>query len=234
MRWRGLGVALVLLAVGLAGGYAVADRTAEEPTAGTGAEPIPAVSPAVPIPPEVDTLPDPTAAPLQPDLPNHEEELRIAKRGAGAGVLVPDGWLENRLTSSQTWSFAPAINIRNTYSLRVDLMIGQRYAVSVAKTTRLTALQSAEDDGNIEALTITAETANGFEATYIDKGYRRVTMERWVGDENGTAYAEVAVTGRTVDTEGLRDLVVRVAESVRYLEPLPPKDKDEERDEQAG
>ena len=31
MWWRVLGVALVLLVAGVAGGYAVADRTAEEP-----------------------------------------------------------------------------------------------------------------------------------------------------------------------------------------------------------
>lgn len=225
MWWRTLGVAFVLLCVGVAGGYAVADHSSEEPSNSDVLDPVPAVSPAVPTPPEFDILPDPTAEALQPDLPNHAEELRITKRGAGASVLVPDGWLQTRLPESQTWTFAPAINVKNTYGMRVNLMIGQRLAVTVAKTARIAALESAADDGNIEGLEITAETDDSFEATYIDQGYLRVTMERWVADENGTAYADVAVTGRTVDQEGLRDLLARTVESAQYLEPLPPKEK---------
>ena len=225
MWWRALGVAIVLLAVGVVGGYALADRTADEPSSSDVLDPVPAVSPSVPTPQEFDVLPDPTAAALEPDLPNHEEELRITKRGAGAALLVPDGWLQTRLPNSQTWTFAPAINIKNTYSMRVDLMIGRRLAVPVAKSTRIAALESAEDEGNIEGLQITAETDDSFEARYISGGYLKVTMERWVADDDGLAYADVAVTGREVDQQGLRDLLARTVESARYLEPLPPRQK---------
>jgi hypothetical protein len=39
----------------------------------------------------------------------------------------------------------------------------------------------------------------------------------------------VAVTGRTRDTEGLRDLLARTAGSVEYLDPLPPKPDEEKK-----
>jgi hypothetical protein len=35
----------------------------------------------------------------------------------------------------------------------------------------------------------------------------------------------VAVTGRSRDREGLRDLLARTTESVAYLDALPPKNK---------
>jgi hypothetical protein len=220
MWWRVLGVAVVLLCVGVAGGYAVADRTAGRPASSDVLEPVPAVSPSVPTPPAFDVLPDPDAEPLQPDLPSHPEELRVTRRGAGASVLVPDGWRQSRLDSGQTWTFVPEINRLNTYGLRVDLMVTQRLAADVAKVARIAALESAEANGHIEGLEVTAETGESFEATYIDQGYRRVTMERWVAHDDGTAYVDVAVTGRVVDTEGLRDLLARTARSVSYLEPL--------------
>jgi hypothetical protein len=226
MWWRTLGVAVVLLCVGLAGGYALADRASDAPATSRTLQPVPAVSPAVPTPPQFEILPDPTAEALGPDLPNHEEELRITRRGAGASLVVPDGWLQSRLPDSQTWSYAPEINTKNTYGMRVSLMIGQRLAITVAKTARLAALQSAEDDGNIEGLEITAQTDDSFQATYILEGYLKVTMERWVAGDDGLAYADIAVTGRTVDQEGMGDLLARAVESARYLEPLPPEEKD--------
>ena len=59
MWWRALGVAAVLLCVGVAGGYAVADRNQEDPVSSGSPVPIPAESPAVPTPPVYDVLPDP-------------------------------------------------------------------------------------------------------------------------------------------------------------------------------
>ncbi len=228
MWWRVLAVAAVLLCAGVAGGYAVADRTEKEPQSSSTLAPITAVSPAIPTPPLFDPVPDPTEPPLAPDLPNHEEELRISKRGPGISIFVPDGWRFTRQPDSQTWTFVPASNVKNTYILRVELKIGDRLAVSVAKSTRLLALQSAQEDGNITNLQISAETDSSFRASYIDAGgFLRVTMERWLGDGNGTAYADIAVTGRTVDEEGLGDLLARSVETVQYLDALPPKGSQE-------
>jgi hypothetical protein len=229
MWWRVLGVAIVLLGVGVVGGYALADRTASEPARSTALDPVPAASPAVPTPPVYDVKPDPEAEALQPGIPSTAQELRITKRGAGVSALIPDDWIPNRLPESQTWNFSPPINTSNTYTLRIQLMIGQRLAATVAKTARIAALESAEADGHILGLDVTNETPTSFEATYITDDYLRVTMEQWVADANGTAYADVAVTGRTRDTEGLRDLLARTAGSVEYLDPLPPKQDEEKK-----
>jgi hypothetical protein len=226
MWWRALGVAVVLLCVGVAGGYAVGDGTDETAQRTTVLEPMPAVSPSVPTPPVYDVFPDPTAAPLDPGVETETKELRITKRGAGVSVEVPVGWDMNRQDNSQVWTFTPDINTKNTYTLRVSLLIGQHLAVDVAKATRLTALRSAEANEDLLDLDVTTENSEGFEASYIDHGYLRVSLERFVGDENDTAFADVAVTGRTVDQEGMRDLLARVAESATVLDPLPPKGDD--------
>jgi hypothetical protein len=222
MWWRALGVGLVLLCVGLVGGYALADRSQDPAVSGGSPEPLVAESPSVPTPPVYDVFPDPTAAPLTPGAETTTQELRITKRGAGVSVSVPIGWEMNRQENSQIWTFTPDIDTKNTYTLRVTVMIGQHLAVGVAKTARLAALQSAVDDGNLLDLQVTAQNDEGFEASYIDHGYLRVSLERFVGDTNGTAYAEIAVTGRTVDQEGMRDLLARVAESAQLVDAVPP------------
>jgi hypothetical protein len=225
MWWRALGVAAVLLCVGVAGGYAFADRNQEEPARSRVLEPVPGVSPAVPTPTVFTVLPDPTAPALGVDLPSHEETLRMSRRGAGITLAVPDGWRLTQLPNSLTWTGVPEINTTNTYTMRVRLMIGQQQAVTVAKSARLDALESAVDQGNMFDLHVTAEADDYIEANYIVDNYRRVTMEKWVGNDDGIAYADVAVTGRTVDTEGLRDLLTRTVESVAYVDQLPPREK---------
>src|SRR4051794_38720801 len=84
MWWRALGVAAVLLCVGVAGGYAVAAHSTDEPSTSHGLEPVPAVSPAVPTPPEREVLPAPDTDPLEPDLPSSTVDLRIGPRAAGS------------------------------------------------------------------------------------------------------------------------------------------------------
>jgi hypothetical protein len=217
MWWRALGVAVVLLCVGVAGGYAVADRSTDEPTRSDTLEPVPAVSPAVPTPLAHEVLEDPPEPALLPDLPHHEESLRVRPRRAGVSLQVPDDWRMVRQPNSNTWTFAVPGNSVNTYGLRVTLMVGQNMAVSVAKTARLAALASAVDEGNLFDLDVTAETPDSFEASYLDGGYLRLTMERWLAFEGELAYVDVAVTGRSVDEEGLRDLLARTTDSMQEI-----------------
>jgi hypothetical protein len=228
MWWRALGVAVVLLCVGGAIGYEVADNTEDGPQRGASVQPLSAESPSVPTPPVYEVFPDPTAAPLVAGVETETRELRITKRGAGASVTVPTGWEMNR-QESQTWTFTPDINTKNTYTLRVTLLIGLHQAVEVARDARLAALRSAETNQALLDLEITTENTEGFEVSYIDHGYQRVSMERFLGDENGIAFADIAVTGRTVDQEGMRDLLTRVTESAALLDPLPPKEPKEEK-----
>lgn len=218
--WRVLGVAVLLLALGLVGGYAVAGRDEPTPVATDRLEPVPAVSPAVPTPTQYAVNPDPDRPALQPDLPSEPVELRQTKRGAGISVPVPVGWRSNRLTDSSTWIFV-SDGYTNTYNLRVDLTLGRRTAGSVLVENRLDALRSSQEDGNLQDLEITAQTDMGFEADYIIGGYRRYTVERFVDDSNGLAIADVAVTGRLVDLEAMRDLLSRTVDGVTELAPLP-------------
>jgi hypothetical protein len=216
MWWRTLGMAAVLLCVGVAGGYAVADRTSDQPSTSAAIDPVPAVSPAVPTTAPHPVLPDPSTAPLEPDIATHPEVLRLPRRGGGVIAQVPDGWRVN--PSGDTWTFAQEGNPLNTYGLRVQLLFGQRQSVAVVKGARIAALEQSQDQGNMFELDVTAESDDAFEASYIDStSYRRVTAERYVAFDGDTAYVVVAATGRTVDTEGLRDLVSRCADSMLEL-----------------
>src|SRR4051794_34462418 len=85
MWWRALGVAVVLLCVGVAGGYAVADLDTPRPVHTSDLGPVAAESPAVPTTPPHVVLPDPYVAPLERDVPLSHGVLRpppAAARGA--------------------------------------------------------------------------------------------------------------------------------------------------------
>jgi hypothetical protein len=221
MWWRTLGVAVVLLCVGVAGGYAVADRSQVEPARSDTLQPVPAVSPAVPTPPVHVVLPDPDDPALLPDLPSHETELRVSRRGIGVSVLVPDGWVERREEGSNTWNYAVAEAPKNTYVLRIRIVAGDHVSIAVAKQARISALEDAMANKALLDLTISADTEDTFEASYLDHGYQRLTMERWVSFNGSTAYAEAAVTGRVRDEEGMRDLLVRTLTSMQELQAVP-------------
>jgi hypothetical protein len=220
MWWRAIGVAVVLLCVGVAGGYAVADRMRDEPARTTTAEPVPAVSPAVPTPPQVPVLPDPETDPLATGLPSAPVDLRLGRRSLGVTVNVPLGWQENRPEDTSFWTFAGPDNTRNTYSLRVTIVRGANVSLAVAKANRIAALEDADANGGIAEFTVTAQTGDTFEASYVDGGYFRLTMETFVSFDGSHAYASAAVTGRQVDEVGMRDLLTRTVES---MQELPPK-----------
>jgi hypothetical protein len=228
MWWRALGVAVVLLCVGVAGGYAVADRNQEAPVASDTLEPVPAQSPAMPTPPEQTYLPDPDTEPLAPDLPSSPVDLRVSRRGLGVTVDIPDGWRQNQVSETNMWNFVKPGNPFYTYLLRVNIVRGQNVSVSVAKSVRITALEESDaSGGDVQDFTVTAERPDTFEATYTSGGYLRVTMEKWVSFDGSHAWASVSVTGRSVDEEGLRDLLNRTVDSMQPLEARPPKQPDQ-------
>ena len=229
MWWRVLGVAVVLLALGVAGGYALGSRTAPEPVEAGVPDPVPAVSPAVPTPPVASILPDPDVPVLEPDLPLVETELRIRPRAAGIALMVPEGWRINRLPNTTTWTLAVPGSPTNAYNLRIAIVLGNNFSVAASKSARLGALADAVKNEDLSNFVLDAQTADTFEATYVDGGFLRVTAERWVSFNGGaTAYADIATTGRSVDREGLRDLLVRVAGSARELPPIEKEPDDQE------
>ncbi len=226
MWWRALGVAVVLLCAGVAGGYAVADRDQAGPARSDTLQSVPAVSPSVPTPPVRDILPDPDTDRLPPALPSSPVDLRVGPRAAGVTVDVPDGWRMTRDTETNMWNFVRPDNPLNTYKLRVSIVRGLNVSVSAAKAGRIAALEEADDNGGIEDFEVIAQTGDTFEATYVDGGYFRVTMEQWVSFDGSHAYAGAAVTGRSADEDGLRDLLTRTIDSMQELPPKPPKGDD--------
>jgi hypothetical protein len=226
MWWRVLAVAVVLLCAGVAGGYAVADRSADQPASSDPAQPVPATSPSVPTPPVRTILPNPETDPLAPDLPASPMDLRPTPRAAGVRVDIPDGWRVEPIADSTMWSSVKEGNPKNTYTLRISLVRAQNVSVTAAKTSRIATLEEADSNGGIEDFEVTDETDDTFEATYVDGGYLRVTMETFVSFDGSHAYAGAAVTGRAEDREGLRDLLARTIES---MQELPAKQRTDEK-----
>lgn len=213
MRVRWIGLALALVLVGAAAGYALGRATLEDPIALSGAEPVPAVSPSYPVN-EYVVLPDPGIAPLATGLPLHTAKFRAG--GMPMTASVPDGWRRALLEGGTAWNFAVPENPRNTYLLRIGL-VTDRISLKVALQSRITALEDAESNGDLEHLVIESRTDDGFTATYLDDGHLRVTTERWL-PRIGTsqAYAAVAMTGRETDRAGMADLLERVVASAAY------------------
>jgi hypothetical protein len=219
MWWRALGVAVVLLCVGALGGYALAERSEEQPVDSTVLVPVPAESPAVPTPSLLPTETDPDADPLALDLDTVSAVLRRDHQGAGVVAQVPQGWRQNHLPDGDTWTFTDDDNPVNTFGLRIQLVFANRQAVAVAVAARIAALDQAVTDGNMTDLHVTAQVADTIEANYIDiGGYRRYTVERWLAFDGTAAYVDVAATGRTVDEAGLRELVSRTASTMVKLD----------------
>jgi hypothetical protein len=209
---RALGLVLLMLVVGLAGGFAFAEMSHEEPRTASHATPVPA-EPSVPTPSTPEVLPDPDVPPLAVSLPTRATHLSTGKHGFGLTVDQPVGWRRNQL--AETWTWAVPTNPTNTYLLRVSILAGGHQSVAVAKAARLSAFADAVAEGNLSDFTVESQTPDTFIATYVNDGYRRVTMERIVSfDQGDSAYAVAAVTGRQVDREGLTDLVQRTADSM--------------------
>jgi hypothetical protein len=220
MWWRVLGVALVLLCVGVAGGYAVAEQHQEDPATSTVLEPVPGVSPAVPTPVEPSYAPDPDDPPLTAaGLPSEPVKLRLEPGGAGVKVDIPVGWRSNRPEDTNFWNFVDPDVSLNAYLLRVTLVRGANVSIGAAMGGRIAALEDAAAHGDLTDFEVTDQTDDTMVARYVDHGHLRLTTERWVSFDGSTAYASVAVTGRVVDQAGLGALLARTITSLRELTP---------------
>ncbi len=223
MWWRALGVALVLLCVGVAGGYAVADRGEDDPVSTDRLAPVPGVSPAVPTPATPTYEPDPDTPPLTTGvLTTQTIPLRLDPDGAGVKVAVPIGWQENRPVGKDFWTFTEPSNNHYTYSVRVTLLMRLIVSKKAAMAARIAALEDAAANGGISDFEVTAQTDDTFKATYVDNGHLRFTTERFVSLSGSEASVSVAVTGRERDQLGMGDLLAQTVTSLRELQPKPP------------
>lgn len=224
MWWRALGVAFVLLCAGVAGGYAVADRDQPEPRSSDTLEPVPAVSPSVPVVPTPSYEPDPEDPPLDASqLTLEPTKLRLSADGIGVKVSVPTGWRSVRPDNTNFWNFSdPALGTGN-YLLRVTIVRGLNVSINAARELRIAALEDAQANDGISDFVVTDQSGDTMVAQYVDGGHLRLTTERWVSFDGQHAYASVAVTGRVVDQAGLAVLLGRTITSMRELPATPPE-----------
>ncbi|WP_193612479.1 hypothetical protein [Nocardioides lijunqiniae] len=206
MDARALGVAVLLGALGVAGGYAAVTMSQDEPARMSAVVPVPGQSPSYPSDPVVRVLPDPGAPALAPGL--ELEPRRIGSERFGVWVSVPRGWVRNdsELTESK---WAPPRAPLNTYFLRVKSITGQRLSIAQALALRRDSLEEVVTEFDLEV-----ENDETLVATYVNEGYRRLTMERFVElDGDGVADVTVVVIGRLADRDGLLDLLEGVSAS---------------------
>lgn len=204
MGWRGLGIVVALAVVGaVAGaGYAVSQR--EEPTRLDDTVPASASEPSFPTNPEVEVLPDPSTAPLSTRLPTHR--AAVGQDPFDLKLPVPDGWARSNSKAGE-WRWFVESNPANTYVLRVVLPSGYS-PVDTSIDTRIAALDGAT---GIQEFTVEDRYADGFTATYVLEGYKRLTMERYLTvDGSGSVYAVIAMTGREVDRAGMQALLDQI------------------------
>lgn len=210
MTVRSVVIALALAVIGAGGGYAASALDGDEPRTISMAMPVPAASPSYPVN-EYDVQPDLDDPALAPGLPLVDARFR-ASAGYALLASVPEGWRKGGDGSMRTFAIAGANS--NTYRLRIGIFT-DRQAVGVKRAARIGALESAEDDGEMQNVVIEDEDDDRFVATYLQNGYRRVTMERFLDLGRTSAYATVAVVGREADRAGMADLLERVSASLR-------------------
>lgn len=209
MRFGTLGAMLALVPVGAALGFVAANLSHEGPAASAGpAVPVAAVSPSVPVDPPVTVLPDPTMAPLATDL-----EFRTATVGGrafGVAVPVPVGWQKFSLASAED-RWTPPGNPDHSYSLRVEIVFGQRQTITQIMESR------TEDLASLSEFEVVDQTRDTLAFRYVDATrHARVQIVRWISPRaTGTAEVEVAVSGRLVDEEGLAALLATVTDRAR-------------------
>lgn len=204
---RALGVALVLAVAGAVGGYAVGASQTDEPVNISMALPVPAADPSYPVV-EYEVEPDPEVAPLATGIALEETRLRAGRNKLE--ISIPRGWSLGGDVGR--WVYSAPQRVENTYFLRVQILNNLR-SQGVERDARIGALQEAEANDVLERVVIEDETDDGFVATYLQDGFQRVSMERFLPLGTTSTYLTVAVIGREQDREGMADLLERICAS---------------------
>lgn len=219
MNVRVVGVMVLALGVGAGAGYAVAaqDEPLVEPRASfTEPSPLPANDPSLPV---VVISPDPDDPQLEIGIPLDTQRLVALDAGKPTKqrltLPVPKGWTRG-FNGVSRWTFSVPGNDVNSYAMRVDLFQGPPLTLDRAIGARQAAMRSAETEGNFVDLEFEDETSDGFVASYVFDGFRRVSMERFFSGPDPTqAYASVVVYGREQDRPGMAFLLDLIARDLR-------------------
>ena len=211
MNRRVIGLFLVLLLLGAGAGYAWAAASEESgPTRFTGAGPLPAESPSVPVEPEKPYAEDVDMATLSPDL-DYERET-IGEAPFQYSFRRPEGWAPVNRGSGER-AFLPPGRVEGGYGMRV-MIVNSRLTTEAMVEQKLAALEATEDD-----VEVVGRSGNYLAITYRSSENRlRYNTFRWFTDPGGTAATfETSVSGRERDVEGLTDLLDKVSASVERV-----------------
>ncbi len=217
------GLLLALLLVGGVAGWLGAESATRPVRSQDAPTPVAADDPALPYTPPEKVKDDSDLPPLAEGIATHEEKLG-PDTSEGLVVPVPDGW--DRFNFADTiqarWT-APG-NPSGAYSVRIHSLADDNRSLIQQVAQREAALRFDDSisPGSLEVLGSSGDTLT---VTYIQAGYRRLQVIRWVSFLGGSADVEVAGVGRLVDERGLEQLVARIASGVRRQAPLVPPDE---------
>lgn len=208
MSGRGAALLVVLLGVGVVGGYAVAAAREDVPATTGTAAPVVARSPSVPVDPLPRLTPDPAVPALGTDLALHEELL--GQTPFAVQVPVPDGWARNNSEALESKWKVPG-NPANTFVLRVERVAAQRQTIQ-----RILEQRIADIDAEQPFFELRDSTDDTISFRYVFDGYLRYGSVRWLDlSGSGDAEIEVAVSGRERDLDGMAELLERVSAGIR-------------------
>jgi hypothetical protein len=208
---RTLGLLLALALLGGAGGWAWAETSHDAVASTDPPAPVAAHDPALPYTPPEKVKEDSELPPLGEGLTTHEEKMG-PPTSEGLVVPVPDDWDRfDFSTGIQTRWTAPG-NPDGAYSVRIHSLPSDDRSLIQQVAEREAALRFDDSISSLEVLESSGDTLT---VTYIQDGYRRLQVVRWVSFRGGAADVEVAATGRLVDQRGLEELVARIASGVR-------------------
>ncbi|MBB6628157.1 hypothetical protein H5V45_12580 [Nocardioides sp. KIGAM211] len=213
MGMRGLGAALVLALLGLAGGYAVGHLTRDQPTTLASAAPVPARNPSYPVDPEKPFAADIPYPPLQAGL--DYRKVTLGEAPYEWAYQVPKGWkptVENLDEIRWRPKGEPEIG---GFSLRVKL--------STEHKTReaMVAQKLAAMDAGYADVEVLGQTGDLLSFSYRDptRNTQRFNSFRWFSiPGESEAKFEMSVVGRAVDQDGLEDLLEKVGNSVAKVQ----------------
>ena len=198
---------MLLLALGVGGGFGASWAFGENPPSEGAAAPVTAASPSLPVDPVPELFADPDFPALEPGIELVRQ--RVGTGSFGLSLKVPRGWRfsTNSLTE---WQWRPPDFATFGYYMRVEQVISNRRSIDWTLDRRNDEL--VEDE---TAVTIRSQSANSLHFTYITSNHLRHGFLKWLdltGSDN--AQVEISVSGRARDVPGMSELITRVAESM--------------------
>lgn len=203
MSWRGLVAVVALLAAGIVGGFATAELLQSSPITTGAPQPVAAGSPSFPSNPRQPLEPDPPQEPLQTNLP-----MRDVSLGSGGDRIVfkaPRGWSRLGQLSNEV-KYKKPNNPNYTYVMRVEQVTSDHEQIPFMIEDRIADLR--RDETQVKVL---YRTHDQLEVSFVHENYKRFALYTWKDvRQSGQAEVEIAITGRSVDVQGMRDLMVKV------------------------